>query len=184
MDDFFKALDAVKRRQLVVISRPEAARAVALAKGRNLKEARLGAMTYGGRCKGVEAHLIGMFGEMAVTKFCGGVVDERIFKDHGDDGTDCVIEGVGKIGIKCTSYLEEPYLRVEMEHFDADIAGYVLCALDKKKAHEIQIIGWATADMVQAAPQKQFVPDGPMNYVLYEHELLDINTLKVKYALG
>ena len=177
MDDFFAAMEATKRRKLVVLTKPEALKAVALVKGRNQKEAKFGAMTYDNRRGGAEAHLIGLFGEMGVAKLLGLPVDERIFEDSGDDGVD--LFGDKKLGVKCTTYLNEPYLRVEIEHHNRELDGYVLCAMNKQKAHEIHVIGWATVPMVEAAVQKQFVPNGPNNYVLYEHELLDIATLKV-----
>jgi hypothetical protein len=179
MEDFFFASQEAKARRLMVsITSKEGKRAVALAKARNGKESRYGAMTYGNVCKGIEAHILGLFGEIAVTKAMGSPLDERIFEDTGDDGTDTEIPGVGRVGIKLTTYLEDPYLRVEKEHFDETLVAYILCALNKKAPYRVYVIGWATPAMVKAGYEKQFTENGPVNYVLQEYQLADIKTLK------
>lgn len=168
----------LKRRKLIVLSPEDCTKALALVEGRNRKESRLGAMTYGGVRGGAEAHLIGMFGEMAVAKFFGLPVDERIFDHHGDDGID-LENGSRKYGVKCTTYLDEPYMRVEKKHFNRQLNGYILCAMNKATPAEVYLIGWATVDMIGTASQRRFVAKGPVNYVLREEQLIDIDTLSV-----
>lgn len=160
-----------KRRIRVMLSDGQLLYANKLAEARNKKESRFGAMTYGGVRGSKQAHLIGIIPEMAVCILGGGKVDERIFESHGDEGIDAILPQFGKVGIKTTTYEDDPYLRVEMEHFSDDIDVYVLCCYNERRPHEVWIVGWAAKDEVKHGQQKCFVTGGPMNYVLFEKDL-------------
>ena len=160
-----------KRRVKVTLSDSQLAFANKLAEARNKKESRFGAMTYGGVRGSKQAHLIGIIPEMAVCMLGGGKVDERIFESHGDEGVDAVLPQFGKVGVKTTTYEDEPYLRVEMEHFRDDIDAYVLCCYNENRPRDVWIVGWAAKDEVKQGQQKRFVASGPVNYVLFEKDL-------------
>jgi hypothetical protein len=140
-----------------------------LAKKRNAKQAIFGTSTYGGKRRPAMAHFIGLGGEFAVAKSIGTQVDTRIFETHGDDGID-ILEG--KWGVKTTTYLTDPYLRVEVHHFNAEITGYVLCAYNPNiDLRKVEIVGWATRDDVLKANKKTLRRGGPLNYILYKKDL-------------
>jgi len=179
--DFFARLDEdetlVARRVKVVLPADKVAHALATAKARNRKEASFGAMTYGGKLGGVEAHNLGILGEAAVAYVTGQGIDERIFDSHGDEGIDITLKGKN-LGVKTTTYPSDPYLRVEVEHFSEEIDAYVLCYINEKadmsKDVEVVIIGWATRDEVRAAEKRSLKIGGrygPLNYILYERNL-------------
>jgi hypothetical protein len=161
----------IYRRVNVALEKKELEYAYTLAKARNGKEKRFGAMTYGGVRNGIEAHLLGIVPEIAIAKYFNVSVDSRIFSFHGDDGIDLSSTPLGRIGVKSTSYTEEPYLRVEIEHFNPQIDTYVLCAYTIKMFDHVSVIGWATRDEVKTAKKIRFIKTGPLNYVLYEPEL-------------
>lgn len=167
-----EAKEVLKRRRVkIVLSDEQFEYANNLADARNRKECRFGAMTYGGVRGSKQAHLIGIIPEIAVCIVGGGEVDARIFDSHGDEGIDANLSELGKIGIKTTTYGDDPYLRVEMEHFRDDIDAYVLCCYNEHRPKEVWIIGWATKDEVKQGQQRQFVHGGPVNYVLCEKDL-------------
>lgn len=142
-----------------------------LALKRNGKEKKFGACTYGGKQGSGMAHFIGLTGEYAVAKSVGTQVDERIFEDHGDDGID--IES-GKWGVKTTTYIHDPYLRVEVHHFNEGIQGYVLCAYKPNiNIREINIVGWASKEEVRTANKRVLKSGGPLNYILKDYQLKD-----------
>ena len=156
------------KRKIVILTHEQYNYGLELAKKRNAKESKFGAMTYGNKRGGLEAHLIGIIPEIAVARILGVNVDERIFDNHGDDGVDLVSE-VGKIGVKTTTYGNDPFLRVELEHFADSIDFYILCYYEPQKDKlKVEIIGWASKDEVSKAPQRRFLRNGPMNYVLTE----------------
>jgi hypothetical protein len=160
------------RRVSVVLSDKQFEIALDLAKKRNQKEARFGAMTYGGKRKSLEAHLIGIVPEMAISIICNAEIDSRIFTDHGDDGVDLVSKDNGVMSIKATTYYDDPYLRVEQEHFREDVNSYILCYYNPSNdPFEIEIIGWASANDVKKGKQQRLLDDGPLNYILTEGEL-------------
>lgn len=144
-----------------------------IAEQRNQKESSFGAMTYGNRLGGLQAHQIGANAESAVASYLGGVMDSQIFDNHGDDGIDLIVDGL-KVGVKATTYGNNPYLRVEQHHFNASVDRYVLCYVNKANPKEVEIVGFATSEKVKAAPVKQFVYGGPHNFVLTEQELQDM----------
>lgn len=180
--DFFEIEDRKKecRKKRIRIDIPIAKvkKAVAVAKQRNGKEDRFGAMTYGGKLSGLKAHVIGILAEEAVAHHFGQQIDTEIFDNHGDNGIDLNnVPGFGVVGVKSTTYGEDPYMRVEMEHFSDVVDTYILVYVnpDLKKMEAI-LIGWATKTEVAAAKQKRFPIGktgrfGPMNFVLEEHEL-------------
>jgi hypothetical protein len=156
-----------------------------LALKRNRKEKKFGACTYGGKQGSSMAHFIGLVGEYAVAKSVGTQVDERIFEDHGDDGID--IED-GKWGVKTTTYIHDPYLRVEVHHFSEDIYGYILCAykpnVNIRKLNvvgrKVNIVGWASREEVRSANKRVLRSGGPLNYILKDHQLKDWITAQIE----
>jgi hypothetical protein len=172
---FFEEEDAKdtlrSRRVKVTLSAEQFQLANKLADARNKKERKFGAMTYGGVRGSRQAHIIGIVPELAVCVLGNGSVDERIFDSHGDEGIDAILPGLGKVGVKTTTYEKEPYLRVEMEHFREDIDAYILCFYNERCPHDVWIVGWSTKDEVKKGQQKRFVSGGPMNYVLHEKDL-------------
>lgn len=182
MIDFFEKEERIvaarKRRVRVSLPLAKVKEAVEIAKQRNNKESKFGAMTYGGKLSGLKAHVIGMLAEIAVAHYFSQKVDSSIFDDHGDDGVDITnIPGYGVVGVKCTTYYDEPYMRVEKEHFSEDVDTYILCYVNPDLTKmEAYLIGWASKAEVAAAVQKKFPIGksgryGPMNYVLEEYEL-------------
>ncbi len=140
-----------------------------LAKNRNKKEKKFGACTYGRKQGSCMAHFIGIVGEYAVAKSLNTTVDERIFEDHGDDGIDL---DSGKWGVKTTTYLNDPYLRVEVHHFNEGINGYVLCAYKPEvNLRRVDIVGWASKDEVKTSEKAVLRHGGPLNYILKKHQL-------------
>ena len=153
--------------------------AIRIAGDRNRrKQKKFGAMNYKSQIKpkrtGYKTHFIGMVGEVLAAQFCGGEVDETISDDHGDNGIDTNVPGVGECGIKTTTHTGEPWLRVEVEHFKENMI-YIACAYDfdeeKGDDQEFYIAGWATSDEVKHGVKKTLVDDGPLDLVLEEHEL-------------
>lgn len=179
--DFFELEDAKDkcrlRRVKVNIPLSNVKRAVSIAKRRNIKESRFGAMTYGGKLSGIKAHVIGILAEEAVACHFGQAISDEIFLDRGDNGVDILdVPGFGVVGVKCTTYQEDPYLRVEKEHFNDSVDTYILCYVNPDLVKmEFWLVGWASKLEVQCAKQKSFRIKtggrGPLNYVLEEHEL-------------
>ena len=145
-----------------------------IAEGRNIKESSFGAMTYGDRLSGVNAHSIGASAEMAVAIYLGTEVDREI-TPRGDDGIDLQVDGLS-VGVKASTYMSNPFLRVEVEHFSEHVDRYVLCAVDINDHSTVEIIGWASSSDVVTAPTRKFLDRGPLNYVLSESELRDMST--------
>ena len=142
-----------------------------LATARDAKKGLYGAMTYGDVLDSTASHRSGLAAEMAICRLGQSALDRQVYATHGDNGIDCKLPILGKTGVKSTSYAEQPYLRVEIEHFRTDIDVYVLCYVHWSCPRSVWVIGWATGKEVKMAPQSQFVPGGPMNYVLQEHQL-------------
>jgi hypothetical protein len=143
----------------------------ALATQRNQKQSRFGSMTYGDKRGSEEAHLIGLAAEVAISKLFNVEVDNRVYANKGDDGTDLVIPNVGIISIKSTTYGDDPYLRAEVKHHNTKTDCYIACYVNKNDISDVWFLGWATADEVTNAPQRKFMRYGPTNYVLKESEL-------------
>ena len=154
---------------IITFNQPELYFLKDLAKKRNKKEAKFGACTYGRKQGSCMAHFIGIAGEYAVAKSLNVPLDERIFEDHGDDGIDL---NDGKWGVKTTTYLDDPYLRVEVHHFNEEISGYVLCAYNPRiNLREVDIVGWAPRDEVKQAEKATLRRGGPLNYILKKNQL-------------
>ena len=137
-----------------------------LSGNRNQKEQRFGAMTYGGVRGGQEAHYIGVCAEIAVAHHFDAKLDINTYQQRGDNGPDLIILG-RKVEVKTTTYKNDPLLRVEIEHFQAD-AIYFCCVAELPV---IYVCGCATADEVLSGHKRQFVNGGPMNYVLNTQQL-------------
>jgi hypothetical protein len=158
-------------RIMIELTDVEISHAKSLAQSRGAKEEHFGAMTYGGVRGGLEAHLLGMIPEYAVAKFFGQAVDTDIFDRHGDNGIDIANTKYGPIGVKNSTYKNEPFLRVEIEHFKDSIGLYVLCTYDQNPPNKVWLVGWATKDEVKVGEQKRFLSGGPLNYVLVQEQL-------------
>ncbi len=163
---------AAARRQLVVLTPERLKQAVDLATARNKKEPCMGPMTYGGRLSGNQAHLVGILGEQAVAQHYGLLVDASVYDRHGDQGVDLVIPCLGVSGVKTTTYLDDPLLRVELEHATADY--FILaCVPDvADKPHEVYLCGFTTREKLLTEGRRvRFVPGGPLNWVMSEPDL-------------
>jgi hypothetical protein len=167
-----QAAEAVarQRRILVTLSNDQVKEALTLAQRRNGKERHYGAMTCGARLTGIQAHTIGVIAEAGVASYYGVELDELILPG-GDDGIDLVLPGLGKTGIKCSTYGHDPYLRVEQELLSEEVAAYLLCYVEPTRLHEVWLIGWATREEVEQGRKVRFVPGGPVNHLLEELEL-------------
>lgn len=170
-DKCFSENALLSRRMEILLSEDDVNEVREIAQKRNQKQSRFGAMTYGSKRQSLEAHLIGLVAEKAIAKFLNIGLDKQIYDNHGDDGTDLNIPGIGMIGIKCTTYLDNPFLRVEKEHFNDSIKAYVLCCVEPDTLSKVIVIGWATKDEVKNGKIKKFLKNGPINYVLTEPEL-------------
>lgn len=168
------------KRIPVILPKDKIKEAYLLAKKRNQKEARYGAMTYGNVNAGLESHLIGMLGEMAVAYHFGIDVDKVIYDYHGDDGLDLTIAGFGLCQVKTTTYWQKPFLRVELEHYRKDIKSYFLCALwlmDIPTTRTVEIVGWAPHELVAVQKPRRLGFNLPLNYILEEQELQSLNVI-------
>jgi hypothetical protein len=163
---------AETRRQVVGLTPERLNQAVCLAEGRNGKERALGPMTYGARLTGIQAHLVGILGEQAVAQLYGLPVDVAIYDRHGDQGIDLTIPCLGVAGVKTTTYLDDPLLRVELEHTTADY--FILaCVPDvARKPQEVYLCGYTTREkLLNEGRLVQLVRGGPMNRVMSEADL-------------
>jgi hypothetical protein len=149
---------------VVLLNDEEMALCLEIAGGRNRKEGRFGAMTYGGVRGSLEAHLLGVVPEYAVARLVGGRVDREVFDGRGDDGRDLVTPLGLVVAVKSTTYKADPWLRVEVRHLKPDVDRWVCCAYDG--GHEVVLAGWAGRDVVLAAPLKRLRPGGPLNRVV------------------
>jgi hypothetical protein len=165
-----------RRRVLVMLPQEKVEDAISLARGRNLKEQRYGPMTYGSRLTGIEAHVIGVVAEQGVAHHFGVEVDAAIHA-RGDNGIDLVLPGLGRTGVKCTTYGADPLLRVEGEHLCEGVAAYLLAHVDPRRLEEVWLIGWATKAEVVKGRKARFVANGPVNYVLHEGELRGLDVV-------
>lgn len=145
-------------------------RAESIAYARNKKEQKFGAMTYGGKRSGIEAHLLGVIVELVVAEYFGVDVDTRVFNNSGDDGTDLVLPNYGRTQIKGTTYWTKPWLRAEVEHDHVGIDTYFLAYVNPDIS-EVWLIGWLPRSEVILKPKKTLVDDGPLNYIAKETEL-------------
>ncbi len=149
----------------VLLTRPLLQLAGILAGNRNGKEATFGAMTYGGVHSGRKAHYIGLCAEIAVAHYFNEDVDAETYA-KGDNGTDIIVRG-HKIAVKSTTYVRDPFLRVEKEHFQDDTL-YFCCAV---QLPHVFLCGYAAANEVKNGDQRQLVGNGPVNYVLAMKDL-------------
>lgn len=134
--------------------------AMFLAGRHNEKEAKYGAMTYDNG-SGVNAHYIGICGEIAVAQLLGGKMDFSTY-DRGDTGIDLSILGVN-VDVKTTTYMKDPWLRVELEHWKSDTC-YVLCAFD---GEVVKLVGRCSGRFIKKhGEKKRLTKNGPENYIL------------------
>jgi len=159
------------QRVKIVLSQVKADDAVALAKARNEKQERFGAMTYGDRRGSLEAHLLGILPEMAAAEHFGVDLDRRIFYGHGDDGEDLVLPQYGVTQLKATTFWSDPWLRAEVEHDHDWIQTYMLAYVDAKNVRNVWLVGWLPRWEVIAKPTGRLVEGGPLNYLAKESEL-------------
>jgi hypothetical protein len=165
------------RRVKISLTQEEYDFSASIAKQRGAKESRFGAMTYGNKRGGIEAHMLGVIPEMAVAKLLGCEIDTEVFDSHGDNGIDLQSKRHGKIGVKNTTYKNDPFLRVEAEHFHDNIDIYILCSYDMNPHNVVNLIGYAKKEEVIEAEKRVFVDGGPLNYVLEEQDLHPISDL-------
>ena len=134
---------------------------------RNKKEAQFGAMTYSTNA-GIDAHYVGICGEIAAAQVLGGVIDFSTYA-KGDNGADLVIGGVS-VDVKTTTYTADPWLRVELEHWHPDTC-YVLCSFDQQ-SDTVELIGRCKGSTIKKMGKiKRLTKNGPINYVLARSSL-------------
>lgn len=151
---------------------------VQIAKDRNKKQAKFGAMTYeGGRKQraSLEAHVIGMVAETAAAIHFGGEIDKRIFENHGDDGRDLNLPKYGVTQVKATTYWTDPWLRAEVEHDKDYLDTYMLAYVDENNYRAAWLVGWLPRSEVIKLPQEKCKSNGPLNYVCKEIGLRDFD---------
>ena len=150
--------------------------AIEIAKKRDAKKEKFGSKSYNNTYRSSEdVHIVGAVGEAAVAHFFGVDMDKTIFQEHGDAGVDNSVEGCGNIEVKTTTYWKDPYLRVPAYRPNKEIDYYVLCYVDKKDYSNVWIVGAAKRDEVVKKTKRRLYRDGPLNYILEEKELEDIN---------
>jgi len=176
-DSFFELLSLEKRRVKIKLNNSDLQKAVKIAQARSEKEKIFKDTNYGKKLTSIQSHLLGVLSELATSRYCQAHLDYRIFFDCGDDGID-VSNDWFSLGVKCTTHVAEPYLRIEQDQLNEKLDGFVLCSIDLRKVNEVNLVGWANVEMVKKANKKQFVHFGPINYVLYEHELLDMDLIR------
>jgi len=179
-------------RVIVKLTNEDIDKAREIAKKRNEKEKYFGRGRHGhlsDKAGGSEAsHASGLIGEIAVAKYFGVEIDEKIYDKHGDDGYDMVIDSLGgKVDVKSFIdhgsglIMKDPHLKVpcelkkdlkKMENVDV----YLGVCYDKKKPKEVHLFGWETKDNFLKAGTRRYGPQYPLNYVLTENELRPIPT--------
>lgn len=179
-------------RRIVKLTNEDIDKAKEIAKKRNGKEKLFGRGRHAhlsDKAGSSEAsHAAGLIGEIAVAKYFGVEIDERIFDDHGDEGYDMVIEALGgRVDVKSFIdhgngiVMKDPHLKVpcelkkdlkKMENVDV----YLGVCYDKKKPKEVHLFGWETKDNFLKAGTRRYGPQYPLNYVLTENELRPIPT--------
>jgi len=134
---------------------------------RNKKEKQFGAMTYSVNT-GINAHYVGICGEIAAAQLLGGEIDFSTYA-RGDNGVDLVIDGV-KVDVKTTTYSVDPWLRVETEHWHPETC-YVLCSFDQQK-DTVELIGRCRGSTIKRIGEvKKLTKNGPTNYILKQSML-------------
>jgi len=164
-------------RQSVWLSMEDVGNLCVLAKLRNRKEDRIRTDVLRDDIGAYETHIIGLLGEVAFAKHFGLQVDSEVHEWHGDDGWDFDWHGK-KIDVKTCLYFDEPQLKVRIDKIVPDVDVYVLCAVKKTEMQHVDIIGYATREMLNGAERKKYGDWLPMNYVMKEQELRDIGELK------
>lgn len=125
------------------------------------------------------SHFYGTFTEAAVAKAFGVTMNKTHYPKGGDKHQpDLTIDKVGKIEVKSVTekYKHDPWLKVEVRTFNKEIDYYVLTTTTMAN-NEVQIVGYATRAMVEAATQRRTRPDFPLNYELKADQLLDFQDL-------
>lgn len=137
----------------------------------------------GGRLmtKDGDPHILGVFSEAAVATYLGIQMNTEIYKNRGDKGAPDLVYNGKNIEVKAVfwEYSNDPILKVEVEKFKPNIDYYVLCSVNLE-TYETVIFGVASSIMVGSAKTKRFGRTNayPLNYVLSEQDLNDIDTLK------
>jgi hypothetical protein len=158
----------------IPLTQTELDHAFNIAKQRNQKEKRFGAMTYENKRGGLEAHRIGIVAEAAIAKLFNTKLDQKIYELSGDSGVDLVLPNVGECAVKATTYHKKPYLRAEVEHHRDDIGAYIACYVNPK-TYDVWFIGWISGEELdnKEIEQGKLTPNGPLNYIVREHQLHD-----------
>ncbi len=124
-----------------------------------------------------DMHIIGLLGETAFAKEFGLQVDNEIHAWAGDDGWDFELNGK-KVDVKTCVYYDDPELKIRIDKYVPEVDLYVLCAVKNLQMQQVDLVGYATRDMLKTAQRKQYKDGKPMNYVFKEHQLRDIRELK------
>jgi len=141
------------------------------AKKRNRKEDLFGPGVYKPDLSAFKAHAVGLLGEAAVGKYFHRPIDKVIYADGGDDGVDLKnLPGYGDSGIKTTTYMDDPWLRVEARNFIPRVKTWFLAAA-RMDSPVVHIVGYAYRSELEGLRVKQLRDNGPQNYILPERKL-------------
>jgi len=125
-------------------------------------------MTYCGKRQSLEAHQIGLVGELATAQWFGVDVDHEIYQ-HGDNGIDLNLPILGKTAVKSTTYKDNPWLRAEVEHDKPSIQSYLLAYVPDLT--EGWLVGFCPRSTVISKRPRKLVVNGPDNYVVEPKDL-------------
>jgi hypothetical protein len=150
--------------RIIVLSKPLFQLAEIIAAKRNEKAVRFGDMTYRSG-SGYEAHLIGAKAEVGCAHLWNVPVDTSQ-TDRGDCGVDLYIGGRA-VGIKATTYFENPLLRIEVEHWKKNCA-YFCCSVDDMT---IRAHGYVLGDDCVNREPRRLGKGLPLNYIFEPGEL-------------
>lgn len=137
---------------------------------RNQKQKVFKTSTYGEKRSPKEAHDIGLYGEIAVAHYFDVPIDINIY-NKGDNGTDLLIEKF-LVSVKTTTHWNDPWLRVEKEHFLEDHI-YICAALDSV-GNRVKLVGFANSETVKKSSLSKLVEGGPLDYIVKRSSLRDL----------
>lgn len=136
-----------------------------IAKRRNQKPTHTSRQFYNQR-KGVDTHILGLLGEMALAKFTHWPVDTET-KPGGDGGIDFCANG-RTYSLKTRERTQKrpcPDLIVRLEYATAD--RFILAWVDMRIPQDVTLVGWCTHDELWAG-ERVDLGYGPRLMVRYQ----------------
>ena len=177
----------------VEITDQDVERVKTLARKRDAKKVKFGSGRHGGLSKSSEkAHIDGLFGEIAISKYFKIELDTEIYDDHGDAGYDFIIAGL-KADVKTATSgaaYREPWLKVpaqckkDQKKIDnCDI--FIACYYDYRK-RLAYIQGWVTKETLMNREKQRISLNkggfGPWNYIVKKNEFKNIRDLPLTHT--